>query len=84
MTSDKKGGIYIACGDSNKQNGVQYFGGIMNFVVSVPITGYGPGSGNFFLGEANESIFKVAFFTMTTSGSITNLIVGNEYRWYVW
>lgn len=79
-------GVFIAFGDQEKQGGhgvlsKRAFGNTMEIGISA--TSWGASS-NPFIANANEQTFESALFTSVYPNAMGYLIVGAEYRWYVW
>lgn len=79
-------GIFIAFGNQEKQGGygILYkstIGGTME--VGISATSW-DASKNPIIANANEQTFESAFFSSVYPNAMGYLLVGAEYRWYVW
>lgn len=80
FVNKKVNGVYMACGDLTAQKGAVYWttlisgggGGIDTFV------------SNCLIANANETTLQCAFFGPSVSMAFAHMIVGEEYRWWVW
>lgn len=80
FVNKKVNGVYMACGDLTAQRGAVYWttlisgggGGIDTFV------------SNCLIANANELTLQCAFFGPSVSVAFAHMIVGEEYRWWVW
>ena len=80
-SKNKKNGVYFAVGDENGQYYCCYFGSIMEGYFESPISGF---KKNCIIAEANDTTFKCAIFGTNVNSAFANLLIGVEYRWYVW
>lgn len=80
-SQNKKNGVYFAVGDENGQYYCGYFGSTMEGYYESPISGF---KVNCFIAEANDTTFKCAIFGTNVNSAFANLLIGVEYRWYVW
>ena len=80
-SKNKKNGVYSVVGDEIGQYCSTYFSAVIEGYLASPISGF---SKNCSIAEANDTTFKCAIFGTNVNSAIANLLIGVEYRWYVW
>lgn len=79
--TSKTSGVYAAFGDRNAQGGIAYYGDVLSTVHAISISEF---VSNCFITDADAETFRVALFGAINTIALGALIVGVEYRWYVW
>lgn len=79
--TSKTSGVYAAFGDRNAQGGVAYYGDVLSTVHAISISEF---VSNCFITDADAETFRVALFGTANTFALGALLVGVEYRWYVW